>query len=186
MENYITSSKVKAFPAAGRSDTYSESYLLSEKNLTEVIRSLYQKNKSGFIISQEFEAPFKFVIDGRYFELSDISQLKTFGDLFATIFVNKETNRIVGYDPTNTVNKFIDNILDDDSKFIGIYFSSDEPVDDPANNYLRYSLQILKDGKLYKDNIIRLVTDIVTDVQESGNDITRKRTLVLNTKIANE
>ena len=161
--NYINSENVKIFPAAGRSENYSQSYLLSEKNLTETIRALYQKNNSSFIISETFSAPFKFVIDGRYFEIDNIDNLDKTKDLFATIYVNKETQRIAGYDETNTVSKFIDNILDNDSKFIGVYFSQTAPSDDTTNTYVRYSLQILKAGKLNTDALIHLVTGLTID-----------------------
>lgn len=163
---YIKSENIKTFPAAGRSENYSQSYLLSEKNLTETIRSLYQKNNSSFIISETFSAPFKFVIDGRYFEIDNITGLNNTGDLFATIFVNKETQRVAGYDENNIVSKFIDNILDNNSSFIGVYFSPTIPADDPTNTYIKYSLQILKQGKLNTDALIHLVTGLTIDNDE--------------------
>lgn len=166
MANYIKSENIKTFPAAGRSENYSQSYLLSEKNLTETIRSLYQKNNSSFIISETFSAPFKFVIDGRYFEIDNIDNLDKTGDLFATIYVNKETQRVAGYDETNTVSKFIDNILDNNSSFIGVYFSPTIPADDTTNTYSKYSLQILKQGKLNTDALIHLVTGLTIDNEE--------------------
>lgn len=160
MANYINSKNIKTFPAAGRSENYAQSYLLSEKNLTETLRALYQKDNSSFIISEKFEAPFKFVINGRYFELDDVKALSADDDLFATIFVNKETGRVAGYDPTNAATQFADDILDTDSDFIGVYFSSAQPADDPTDTYARYSLKLLTAGKINEEAIIHLITEI--------------------------
>ena len=55
------------------------------------------------------------------------------------------------------------NILDNNSSFIGAYFSPTIPADDTTNTYSKYSLQILKQGKLNTDALIHLVTGLTID-----------------------
>ena len=70
MANYIKSNDIKAFPLSARKEAYNDSYLLSEENLTRIIKLLYARNNSSFLIKDTFSAPFPFVINGHYFELT--------------------------------------------------------------------------------------------------------------------
>ena len=79
--DYIKSTDIKVFPAAGRSADYPTGYLLTEDNLNSTMRSLYPRD---FVIEYENSSSKKilrFVIHGYYFELNDVEDLFIWNDL---------------------------------------------------------------------------------------------------------
>ena len=91
--SYIESSKVFVFPCVSRSmddDTANlRSKLMSEKNLTNIIKSI--TDNDSYIISWEGNF-LKCIIDGYYFEISD---LPISGNKYAKIVYNEQNNELL-------------------------------------------------------------------------------------------
>ena len=168
MANYIKSNNIKAFPLSARKEAYNDSYLLSEENLTRIIKLLYSRNNSSFLIKDNFSAPFPFVINGHYFELDSLDDIISYKndkkDLYATMYISNELNRVAGFTPAEESSYFKKYIVDmDDGNFIGLYFSETIPQVNETN-FSRYSLKILDKGNIYKESLIDylLESSIVT------------------------
>ena len=85
---YIESSNIKVFPAVARAANYDDSAsLTTEHNISNIIRSLYNKKEEGihsegsFILPESIntdgtlQTPLKIVVAGYYFEITDISKI---------------------------------------------------------------------------------------------------------------
>ena len=158
MANYIKSNDIKAFPLSARKEAYNDSYLLSEENLTRIIKLLYARNNSSFLIKDTFSAPFPFVINGHYFELTSLNDIISYQtdkkDLYATLYISNELHRVAGFTPTEESSYFKKYIVDtDNGNFIGLYFSETIPQINETN-FSRYSLKILDKGVLHKEALI--------------------------------
>lgn len=153
----IDSTKVKVYPAAGRSDAYKNSYLLTEDNLNTAIRCLYQRN---FVVSYAANIV-KFVIHGYYFEvdLTD-SGIDTSGDLYAVIYLKQvlaqgQHSRLVSSD-----GKLLDS---GDGKFNGVYFTTKESEITNKEGLDKKVIQILSGGQVPEKSYLRFKTSEVLD-----------------------
>lgn len=192
---YIKSDKIKVFPAAGRGDDYPEGFLTTEDNLSNLIRSLYTRNNSGFVISSN---PLKFVLRGYAFEIEDTSSLDLTADLYATIYLRDDLEtgsykRLIP--PEGSVD-----VLDTDSGFAGATFTTTESdIPSAPTGSTAYTLQLLSAGEIpltskfaySTDELIYLngetpetLTDAlekcVEEISAETKDTDTGRTLVIN------
>ena len=165
----IDSTKVKVYPAAGRSDAYKNSYLLTEDNLNTAIRCLYQRN---FVVSYAANIV-KFVIHGYYFEvdLTD-SGIDTSGDLYAVIYLKQvlaqgQHSRLVSSD-----GKLLDS---GDGKFNGVYFTTKESEITNKEGLDKKDIQILSGGQVPEKSYLRFKTSEILD-RETNDLISSKFT----------
>ena len=165
----IDSTKVKVYPAAGRSDAYKNSYLLTEDNLNTAIRCLYQRN---FVVSYAANIV-KFVIHGYYFEvdLTD-SGINTSGDLYAVIYLKQvlaqgQHSRLVSSD-----GKLLDS---GDGKFNGVYFTTKESEITNKEGLDKKDIQILSGGQVPEKSYLRFKTSEILD-RETNDLISSKFT----------
>ena len=165
----IDSTKVKVYPAAGRSDAYKNSYLLTEDNLNTAIRCLYQRN---FVVSYAANIV-KFVIHGYYFEvdLTD-SGIDTSGDLYAVIYLKQvlaqgQHSRLVSSD-----GKLLDS---HDGKFNGVYFTTKESEITNKEGLDKKDIQILSGGQVPEKSYLRFKTSEILD-RETNDLISSKFT----------
>ena len=165
----IDSTKVKVYPAAGRSDAYKNSYLLTEDNLNTAIRCLYQRN---FVVSYAANIV-KFVIHGYYFEvdLTD-SGIDTSGDLYAVIYLKQvlaqgQHSRLVSSD-----GKLLDS---GDGKFNGVYFTTKESEIINKEGLDKKDIQILSGGQVPEKSYLRFKTSEILD-RETNDLISSKFT----------
>ena len=165
----IDSTKVKVYPAAGRSDAYKNSYLLTEDNLNTAIRCLYQRN---FVVSYAANIV-KFVIHGYYFEvdLTD-SGIDTSGDLYAVIYLKQvlaqgQHSRLVSSD-----GKLLDS---GDGKFNGVYFTTKESEITNKEGLDKKDIQILSGGQVPEKSYLRIKTSEILD-RETNDLISSKFT----------
>ena len=165
----IDSTKVKVYPAAGRSDAYKNSYLLTEDNLNTAIRCLYQRN---FVVSYAANIV-KFVIHGYYFEvdLTD-SGIDTSGDLYAVIYLKQvlaqgQHSRLVSSD-----GKVLDS---GDGKFNGVYFTTKESEITNKEGLDKKDIQILSGGQVPEKSYLRFKTSEILD-RETNDLISSKFT----------
>ena len=165
----IDSTKVKVYPAAGRSDAYKNSYLLTEDNLNTAIRCLYQRN---FVVSYA-DNIVKFVIHGYYFEvdLTD-SGIDTSGDLYAVIYLKQvlaqgQHSRLVSSD-----GKLLDS---GDGKFNGVYFTTKESEITNKEGLDKKDIQILSGGQVPEKSYLRFKTSEILD-RETNDLISSKFT----------
>ena len=165
----IDSTKVKVYPAAGRSDAYKNSYLLTEDNLNTAIRCLYQRN---FVVSYVANIV-KFVIHGYYFEvdLTD-SGIDTSGDLYAVIYLKQvlaqgQHSRLVSSD-----GKLLDS---GDGKFNGVYFTTKESDITNKEGLDKKDIQILSGGQVPEKSYLRFKTSEILD-RETNDLISSKFT----------
>lgn len=167
--SYIESSKIKVFPAAGRSTEYPEGYLTTEDNLNRVVNAIYASNNSSFVISSTADSePFKFVIKGYYFEITDLTGLDVSGDLYATIYLLK-TLPDGSYVRLVSPDYLTESSLDSTGDFKGVTFSTSKPVSsDSVSDIDTYTLQLLKGGSVPETSKFRYKTSEVLD-GETGN-----------------
>lgn len=114
--SYLTSDNVRVFPAPNRDTNYTSAYLLNEKNLGGIIRTLYKRNNSSFVSEVAYDNQNNtisavFVLYGFYFEVNNIAP-QTDG-VWANIYVKKDAGtdiiRLVtsgGDDTIDTTNGF--------------------------------------------------------------------------------
>lgn len=172
--SYIQSSKIKVFPAAGRSTEYPEGYLTTEDNLNRVVNAIYASNNSSFVISSSFSVPFKFVIKGYYFEITDLTGLDNSGDLYATIYLlntlpDGKYARLVspGYSTESSLD-------DSDEYFKGLTLTTSSTVDSVPDT-TPYTLQLLEGGSIPETSKFRYKTSEVLD-GDTGNLISNSFT----------
>ena len=139
----IKSNIIKVYPAVGRNHIYSNSaYLNTEANLTNILKSLYHNNDCSFVISETFSAPFKFVLFGYYFEISDISSFNDKKNLWARIYINNSDvkQKLSSFDSNYTD---LDTDASEDSIFRGvIFYNSESKSTDIKTGYITYDLKL--------------------------------------------
>lgn len=166
MLNYLESSKVTSiFPVSFPRKVYPNNNLLSEANLTNIIKVMSGHNSTVFSTSEDRKlvngTNFEFLIDGYYFSFIFNSEdfVQFSGDVYAVIFIDcSNTNYplLYGFDDEEGTK----------SKFYGIVFTDDpETVDVPTtlSTYKKEYLKILSnvdnaffipDEYVVKDDIV--------------------------------
>lgn len=153
---YLSSENIKVFPSIGRDSTTDlNAELTNEKNLTQILRSIYKRD--SFVISDNYsDNSLEFVIHGYYFnatfDADSLSAEFTSGDknnIYANIFVLKEPGNETSFQQlvnTNTPSEETLNLdikegdLDTNGEFTGVLFSNSASVN---TTYSVYSLLIL-------------------------------------------
>lgn len=154
---YLESDKVKVFPAAGRSDSYPEGFLITEDNLSKAIRFLHPQNNASFIIGNEFKAPLKIVLNGYLFEITDISSIPT-PNAYAAIYIVE--NPVAGsytrlISPSWTTERTLD---PEDGKFHGLCFAATEDgLEEAPAGSTRIVLHILENNKIPLKNQLKTI-----------------------------
>ena len=179
--DYIKSTDIKVFPAAGRSAEYPTGYLLTEDNLNSTMRSLYPRD---FVIEYENSSSKKilrFVIHGYYFEINNFEDLgDTLTNLWATIYLKQSLENT---QHTRLVSKDNDNYLDEsltDGKFKGVYFSTTNNATD-ITGLDKFSLQILYNGQIPEKSKLRFKTSEILNGDTSDLINSKFTTISLNT-----
>lgn len=171
---YIESKNIKVFPAAGRSDEYPEGFLTTEDNLRRFITTNYQHNNSSFILNSSVELPLKFVINGYYFEISELPEgVSLTNNLYASIFLLNELTdknyiRLISTDESQQF--LLDITTGSKTEFKGLFITNDESEIPSIIGTTSYKLQILEDGKLIEKNKYRYTTADIID-ETSGKTI---------------
>lgn len=143
-EPNVLSSKIKIFPAANRDLQYdSQSRLMSEENVTGIIKSI--ASKDSYVVSELVnDTPFKFVINGYLVELENVDYARQVAsnpdnsiadDLYA--YINIITDN--GYPHLSGSDTGASDV--EDSIYTGVSFSKKEQEDVPC-------LQLIGDGKV--------------------------------------
>ena len=145
--SFLKSNQIKVFPATGRSETYEESFLTTEDNITNIGKTIHSSNDSSWVVSSKIEVPFKFVINGYSFEISDETILT--GNLYATIYLQKtlssgDYQRLVNQDSSKT----LDNGVDTDSEFTGLTLTTEKPASVDNDSIKSYTLKLLNNGEV--------------------------------------
>lgn len=138
---YLSSADVRVFPAPNRGTNYTSAYLLNEKNLGGIIRTLYKRNNSSFVSeiaydNQNNTISAVFVLYGFYFEVNGISP-QTDG-IWANIYVKE------GVDTIRLVTSGGDDTIDTTSGFGALtitYGTAD--TTEVASNVTTYSIQLV-------------------------------------------
>lgn len=171
---YIESKNIKVFPAAGRSDDYPEGFLTTEDNLRRFITTNYEHNNSSFIINESVELPLKFVINGYYFEISELPEgVSLTNNLYAAIFLLNELTdknyiRLVSTDESQT--SLLDITNGSKTEFKGLFITNNEDEIPSVTSTTTYKLQILEDGNIIEKNKYRYSTSDIID-ETSGKTI---------------
>lgn len=136
MASYLNSSKVNIFPASLRIYNGQGKYT-TEHNLTGIVKSVVDNH--SYIISRTLEdSPFRFVINGYYFE---VTELPNGNNLWANIRIEDagEYSRLVKVEDGSTE-------LDNNS-FYALSFTTDG-----EDNNATHSLQLKLNGNICEDN----------------------------------
>lgn len=186
---YIESKNIKVFPAAGRSDDYPEGFLTTEDNLRRFITANYQHNNSSFILNDSVELPLKFVINGYYFEISELPEgVSLTNNLYASIFLLNELTdknyiRLISSDENQQ--SLLDITTGSKTEFKGLFITNNEDEIPSVVGTTTYKLQILEDGNLIEKNKYRYSTSDIID-ETSGKTIDQAFTtgnLTVNAKL---
>lgn len=134
----ISSTNIKVYPAIGRTATYAESsYINTESNITGLLKALYPKNNCSFVFSDSFSAPFKFVIFGYYFEITDLTGLDN-KNLWARIYITDQDIRQKLSNPDADKTS-----LDVNSVFNGIrFYNQESKATDVVDGMTAYDLKL--------------------------------------------
>lgn len=150
---YLSSNNIKVFPSIGRDSNIDlNAELTNEKNLTQILRSLYKRD--SFVISDDFSNnSLEFIIHGYYFNATFDRETLTTNftnddNIYANIFVVKNTQGETSFQQLrNTDTSGADGTLNLDvgGSFKGVSFTnfSNIPQEDNDSNYTVYSLNIL-------------------------------------------
>lgn len=134
----ISSTNIKVYPAIGRTAAYAESsYINTESNITGLLKALYPKNNCSFVFSDNFSAPFKFVIFGYYFEITDLTGLDN-KNLWARIYITDQDIRQKLSNPDADKTS-----LDVNSVFNGIrFYNQESKATDVVDGMTAYDLKL--------------------------------------------
>ena len=139
MNQYLSSDKVNVFPASLRTYNGYGKYT-TEFNLTGIVKSVVDKD--SYIISRSLEdSPFKFVINGYYFEVNDTISGNN-------IFANIKIENTREYSRLNNLTGEIDAALDANDEFQALSFTSGNK-DSNATHWLKLTDA---NGNICKDN----------------------------------
>ena len=140
---YLSSDDVRVFPAPNRDTNYTSAYLLNEKNLGGIIRTLYKRNNSSFVSeiaydNQKNTISAVFVLYGFYFEVNGISP--QIDGIWANIYVKEG----VGTDIIRLVTSGGDATIDtaNDFKALTITYGAADTTE-VASNVTTYSIQLV-------------------------------------------
>lgn len=151
---YLESENVRVFPAPNRDAKYTSAYLLSEKNLGDIIRSLYKRNNSSFVSEVTYNDQTGtisaiFVLYGFYFEVingwSGIGNDSTANDAWASIYVKK-----TGSENTEALRLVDENgneVIDDNNRFLSLNLTFTKPAKESLpDGVTRYSLHVYENA----------------------------------------
>lgn len=153
---YLSSKNIKVFPSIGRDSTIDlNAELTNEKNLTQILRSIYRRD--SFVISDNYsrDSSFEFVIHGYYFnatfDADSLSGEFTSGDknnIYANIFVAKEIENETSFQQLVNINTPSEETfnLDTNGEFTGVLFSNGIISNDSYNVYSLLILTKKDDG----------------------------------------
>jgi hypothetical protein len=162
---YLSSDKVKVFPAVGRTaDTYPESVTTTEKSLTHL--SSFPHNNDSYVISETFETPLKFIIHGYYFE-ADVSTYTN--SLWAAIKIDTSDTastyqELVRLESSSSTSQKEN--LDDTTSFKGLGLYTEEPTNTENGVYV---LQLLdQDNNIPVTSKIHYYTSEICNKKENS------------------
>ena len=218
-ENYIKSSDIRIYPSGFRGVNADgkvfdpEAYLNTEANLTGFIRKLSSTLANGdgsFVIKYSPQGTgasikeIEIVVFGYWFDF-DLMKIPAFdegSDLYACIKLTSSNIPATGDVPEYSVDNLspyettgnIDQLIGDDYRFLGMYFSTSEPTDStvhylkiwegaekgvPASSMLRFKSEHIEDssGKSISDSLSLNEVLIAENGSLTANNLTANRSV---------